>query len=360
MSELFREPLVEVKNLTWQIGAKQILAINQLKIYAGDHLALIGPNGSGKSSLLKMLAFLEKPTTGKVALNIRPQANSVIEKRRQMAVIFQEPLLLNMTVYANIAYGLKIRGKKNMIGDKVNYWMERLNIRHLSSRHPKNLSGGEAQRVSIARALAMEPKILLLDEPFSSLDAPTKAQLLEELPLIIKDTGITSVFITHDFSEIPFMARQVVVLSAGKVAQQGTLEEIFYQPATAEVALLAGADNQFSGQILSTGKEWKLELTGKQVLTLSSSAYKNFAGGQPVKAFIRSEDVSLGTGNDNNFQGRVEKISPYGLQYKLTLDCGFKISLILDKHSFLTLRPKIGDDIQVNVPRDRIHVIAGT
>jgi tungstate transport system ATP-binding protein len=355
-----RVPLLEATNLIWQIGAKQILAISELKIFAGDHIALIGPNGSGKSSLLKMLAFLEKPTTGEVVLNIGVQANSsIIEKRRQMAVIFQEPLLLNMTVYENIAYGLKIRGRKSIIADKANYWMERLKIQHLKSRHPKNLSGGEAQRVSIARALALEPKILFLDEPFSALDAPAKAQLMEELSLIIKDTDITSVFITHDFSEIPFMADQVVVLAAGKLVQQGTIEEIFYQPATEEVALLVGADNQFSGQILVDGEESKLELSGKQVLSFRNSANrKKFTQNQSVKAFIRSEDIRLGEGICNTFEGRVEKISPYGLQYKLTLCCGFNMSLILDKHSFLTLKPKIGSLVQVNIPPDRIHVVA--
>jgi tungstate transport system ATP-binding protein len=236
--------------------------------------------------------------------------------------------------------------------------MERLKIKHLKSRHPKNLSGGEAQRVSIARALVLEPKILFLDEPFSALDAPTKAQLMEELSLIIKDTDITSVFITHDFSEIPFMADQVVVLAVGKVVQQGTIEEIFYQPATEEVALLVGADNQFSGQILADGKGNKLELSGKQVLSFRNSANgQKFTQNQSAKAFIRSEDIRLGEGEYNNFEGRVEKISPYGLQYKLTLWCGFKISLILDKHNFLTMRPSMGSYVQVNIPPDRIHVV---
>ncbi|KJS80942.1 MAG: hypothetical protein JM58_18140 [Peptococcaceae bacterium BICA1-8] len=350
-------PILEANNLSWKIGAKQILDISEFKIYENNHIALIGPNGSGKSSLLKMLAFLERPTTGEVLLNNGNYHRSVIEKRRQMAVVFQEPLLLNMSVYNNIAYGLQIRGMKKQSKEKIQYWLERLNIQHLKNRHPRNLSGGEAQRVSIARAMALQPKILFLDEPFSALDAPTKAQLLEELSQIIKETNITSVFITHDFSEIPFMADKVVVLVGGKIVQQGTMEEIFYKPATDDVALLVGADIQLKGRIIEEGEISLLQLENGQLMSFANYHNYKISQKQNIKVFIRSEDVMLGEGSHNNFEGTVEKISPYGLQYKLTLSCGIDICLILDKHYFLILKPEKGDKVKVNIPPDRIHVL---
>lgn len=350
-------PILEVNDLTWKIGTKQILTIDELKIYNNDHIALIGPNGSGKSSLLKMLAFLEKPTTGEVTINIDNTHQSILEKRRQMAIVFQEPLLLNMSVYDNIAYGLKIRGKKNQIKDKVQYWLERLKIQHLKNRHPKNLSGGEAQRISIARAMALEPKILFLDEPFSSLDAPSKAQLLEELSQIIKETNTTSVFITHDFSDIPFMADKVIVLVQGKITQQGSMEDIFYQPATDEVALLVGADIKLKGSVLNEDKVVSvLQLEGGQVLNFINHPSNKTFQRKKAKIYLRAEDVKLGEGSHNNFEGKIEKISPYGLQYKLTLNCGFTLSLILDKHQFLTLKPKKDDELKVHIPLHKIHV----
>ncbi|MDW7675313.1 MAG: ABC transporter ATP-binding protein [Bacillota bacterium] len=349
-------PILEANNLTWKIGKAQILDINDFKIHKNDHIALIGPNGSGKSSLLKMLAFLEKPSTGAVILNTDNNHQSIIEKRRQMAVVFQEPLLLNMSVSDNIAYGLKIRGIKHKSNDKVQYWLERLNIQHLRNRHPKYLSGGEAQRVSLARAMALEPKILFLDEPFSGLDAPTKAQLLEEMSQIIKETNITSVFITHDFSDIPFMANKVCVLVGGKVVQQGTMEEIFYKPATDDVAMLVGVDIKLRGLVKEIGEINTLLLESGQMLNFLNHSSNKIIQEQNIKVYLRAEDVVLGEGNHNNFEGKVEKISPYGLQYKLTLNCGFTISLIVNKHQLLSIKPEKGNVIKVHIPLDRVHI----
>lgn len=351
------KPILEAEKILWRVKEKTIIDIDSLKIYEGEHVALIGPNGSGKSSLLKLISFLTQPTAGKVTLHIAGmEGSSIIEKRRQMAVVFQEPLLLNMNVYDNVAYGLKVRKQKKQIKEKVEYWLDKLKIKDLRYRYPKNLSGGEAQRVSIARAMTLEPKILFLDEPFSALDAPTKEQLLEELSLIIKQTKVTSIFITHDFSDIPFMAEKVVVLYNGKIVQQGKYEEIFYQPASEEVAFLVGADNKYTGILIDHGV---MQLSTGHMLKCDKSKCHTVAKGKKLKAFVRSEDVAMGSGKINNYTGFVIKISPHGLQYKLTIQSndGFIVSTIIDKHQYLSLKPHMGLEVTVNIPSNRIHLI---
>jgi len=344
-------PILYAKNLKWKVSNKDILDIKNLEIYEHERLALIGPNGSGKSSLLKILSFLENPTQGELRAHFSEDRKSLIEKRRNIAAVFQEPLLLNMSVEDNIGYGLKLRGIKKDRSEKIRYWMDRLSISHLKDRHPRNLSGGEAQRVSIARAMILEPKILFLDEPFSALDSPTKSQLLSELSQIIKEANITTVFITHDFSEIPFMADKVAVMYGGKIVQRGTVEDVFYRPANDEVAELVGADIKLSGYMIEDSRvslEYGLFLD----LPQNSSSITN----SEVKCYIRPEDVMLGKGISNNFTGKIVAISPYGLNYKITLSCPLPISVILDKHKFINLKPEINNLLDINIPKNSIHV----
>ncbi|MGB9804630.1 ABC transporter ATP-binding protein, partial [Desulfofundulus sp.] len=153
---------------------------------------------------------------------------SALAIRRRMAVVFQEPLLLKTTVYENVATGLKLRGiPQGEIKKRVDRWLELLGIAHLAGRRSHQLSGGEAQRVSLARAFALEPDVLFLDEPFSALDFPTRLSLLNELDRLLKNTGIAAIFVTHDFSEVPYLTDRVAVLKNGRLVKKGTFEEIF-------------------------------------------------------------------------------------------------------------------------------------
>lgn len=352
--------ILEAKQLLWKVKDKTIVDVDSFKVLSGEHISLIGPNGSGKSSLVKILAFLQHPTSGEIIFE-SSRGKSIIDKRREMAIVMQEPLLLNMTVYDNVAYGLKIRKFKGDIKKQVEYWLEKLNIYHLKKRYPKNLSGGEAQRVSIARALALNPKILFLDEPFTALDAPTKAQLLEELNLLIKQSNITSIFITHDFSEIPFLADKVYVMLEGKIVQKGTIEEIFYRPVNEGVANLVGADNQYNVKIiekLSSSKYVVAEYNTGIKLIVDVQSNENFSSEQVLKAFIRSDDVLLGNGSENCIEGNIEQIIPYGFQYKLVINVGFSISLLISKHRYIELNPRIGGKLLINIKPNNIHLVS--
>lgn len=220
--------MLRLKDLLLVKDKKIIIKVDDFQLAKGERLAVIGPNGAGKSTLLKVLALLEEPTEGAVFFRgERVTGKNILEFRRRMAVVFQEPLLLNTTVFNNVAQGLNFRG---VIGTEVNrrvdYWLERLGISELRSRKPLHLSGGEAQRVSLARAFVLEPEVIFLDEPFSALDFPTRIDLIEELGTLLSGTRTTAVFVTHDFNEIPYLTNRVAVMDRGIMVQEGGLQEI--------------------------------------------------------------------------------------------------------------------------------------
>lgn len=233
---------IEAGGIKLNKGKKQILDVERFRLRQGEVMALIGPNGAGKSTLLQVLALLQRPDCGEIFIygeKVSPQKELYF--RRRMAVVFQEPLLLDTTVYSNVASGLLIRGhNKSDIDGRVIKWLERLGIASLAHRSSRFLSGGESQRVSLARAFVMEPEVLFLDEPFSALDYPTKKALLGDLVEILRATRISTVLVTHDPNEIPLLAGMATVLQEGKVVQCCTPQELFTSPANETVAALVG------------------------------------------------------------------------------------------------------------------------
>ena len=207
---------------------KTILDIPEFYLGTGETLALIGPNGAGKSTLIQVLALLRFSSSGYLEFKgKRVNRRDVLALRRQMAVVFQESLLLDTTVFENVALGLKIRGMSyQLIRTRVEEWLERLGIQELAQRSSRFLSGGEAQRVSLARAFVLEPKILFLDEPFSSLDTPTRTSLVEELRELLHTTRVSTVFVTHNYPEAQVLANRVMEMENGKLINQGTPKEV--------------------------------------------------------------------------------------------------------------------------------------
>ncbi|WP_027718048.1 ABC transporter ATP-binding protein [Desulfovirgula thermocuniculi] len=216
--------VIEARNLQFWRGKRKILDVESFGLEEGEVLALLGPNGAGKSTLLQVLALLLKPTRGEVLFRgslVGPREALLV--RRRMAVVFQEPLLLNTTVYENVAAGLKLRGlPAGEIKKRVGHWLARLGIEHLAGRRPHQLSGGEARRVSLARAFVLEPEVLLLDEPFAALDLPTRLALLEDLGKLLRDTGTSTVFVTHDLTEVPHLTGQAALLKEGRLIYRGS------------------------------------------------------------------------------------------------------------------------------------------
>jgi tungstate transport system ATP-binding protein len=226
------------------VKAKQrtLLEVGKVTLEDSKVFAVIGPNGSGKSTLLRVMALLQTPQSGYVTFKGKKvTARDYIKVRRHMAVVFQEALLLDASVFDNVTLGLKIRGiNPQDAKQKAKFWLERFKVSHLSQRWARALSGGEAQRVSLARAFALEPEVLFLDEPFANLDTPTREDLIEELYEVLHSTGITTFFVSHNFAEVSYLADRVMVLMQGKMAQQGTPKELKERPSSDELARIVG------------------------------------------------------------------------------------------------------------------------
>jgi tungstate transport system ATP-binding protein len=245
------ESLLTLHNVTVRHGEHVALQSATLEVYAGEVLALIGPNGAGKSTLLRVIGMLQRPDQGIVVFRGQDALNgNSLELRRRTATVFQEPLLLNATVYQNAALGLKLRGVgRAEIDRRLGPWLEKLSIAHLAARSARTLSGGEAQRTSLARALVLEPELLLLDEPFSALDPSSREALLRDFQGIVKGMGITAVFVTHDRDEAFALANRVGVLNQGHLLQLGSREDVFLRPEAESVAEIVGIENRLAGVV---------------------------------------------------------------------------------------------------------------
>lgn len=226
-------PLIELRDITFKAHQKTILDIPEFHIQAGEFLGIMGPNGAGKSTLLKVLAFLEKQTSGDILYRgeVIPKGNAPLLLRRRFSIALQQSLLLDGTVFYNIAIGLSLRKvPKSIIKEKVAHWLDLFGISHLAKKNALYLSGGEAQRVNLARAMIIEPEILFLDEPFSALDFPTKIKLMEDFKRIIETAQTTAVFVSHDLMEINYLTNWLSIMVNGEVKQSGPTPMVLEHP----------------------------------------------------------------------------------------------------------------------------------
>lgn len=234
-------PLIELKNITFNAHDRTILTIPEFHIHEGEFLGIMGPNGAGKSTLLKVLALLESQTSGDILYRGQaiPKRHVPLELRRKFSIALQQTLLLDATVFQNIAIGLTLRKvPKSIIKEKVAHWMEVFGITHLAKKNALYLSGGEAQRVNLARAMIVDPEILFLDEPFSALDFPTKIKLMEDFKRIIEEANTTAVFVSHDLMEIHYLTNQLAIMVNGEVKQTGPTSRVLDQPNAATAPFL--------------------------------------------------------------------------------------------------------------------------
>jgi tungstate transport system ATP-binding protein len=229
--------LISIRDLLIQRNGRDALKINSLEIQRGETLAVVGPNGAGKSTLLLALARLIKPARGQMTFNGSPILQmDDLEYRRKISFVFQDPLLMDMTVEKNIALGLKFRGTdKEEMHTRVGRWSKAMGVDSLLGRRAGQLSGGEAQRVSLARAFVLDPELLLMDEPFSAVDPPTRAQLLNDLSNLLSQDHRTTIFVTHNLKEAAQVGDRVAVIIQGELKQVGSPKQIKENPADKSV-----------------------------------------------------------------------------------------------------------------------------
>lgn len=223
--------MISLKHIKLWRGGRIVLDVSDLEIERGERVAVIGPNGSGKSTLLQVMACLIPFDSGSLTVlgeNIKRGSNP-IQVRRRTAMVLQKACLLNLSVYENVALGLRIRRiPEAQIRDRVMRALATFRVEHLSSRPARALSGGEGQRVSLARAFALEPEILFLDEPFNALDLGIRTALLTEVAEVVRATNTTAVFVTHDVTEIPFFGERTLIMDAGRIVADGSIRDVLH------------------------------------------------------------------------------------------------------------------------------------
>ena len=230
--------MIQIRDLLIQRNGRDVLRVDSLDISRGETLAVVGPNGAGKSTLLLALARLLRVARGEIAVDGCSLADcDELEYRRKIAFVFQDPLLMDMSVEDNVGLGMKFRGvPKEEIRARAGKWMKAMGVDSLAKRRAGQLSGGEAQRVSLARAFVLDPELLLMDEPFSAVDPQTRSQLLEDLSSLLAQDHRTTIFVTHNLKEAAQMGNRVVVIIGGELKQVGTPRQVKLKPADESVA----------------------------------------------------------------------------------------------------------------------------
>jgi tungstate transport system ATP-binding protein len=347
-------------------AGQTVLDVPQIDVLAGEVLALIGPNGAGKSTLLRALGLLERPTAGQVRFlghTVSWDSPELLRNRRRFASVFQEALLCDATVEANAALGLRLRRRPAAeVAAQVGLWLERLGIGHLAGRRARTLSGGEAQRVSLARAFAVRPDALLLDEPFAALDPPTRDELLALLHDVLHQEHLTTVFVTHDRQEALRLGDRIAVMMDGRICQIGPAHEVFGRPVTEKVARFVGVETILAGHVAAEHAGLlRIEVNGAMIEALGHLPH-----GQRVLVCLRPEDLvirhrvepTLLESARNHLPGIVEEVVALGAQCRVRIDCGPALVALVTKQSLedLTLAP--GVPVVVSFKASAVHLIS--
>jgi tungstate transport system ATP-binding protein len=354
--------LISIKDLLVRYSNQAVLQVSSLEVREGEVLAVMGPNGSGKSTLLLVLARLIHPQAGTLSFRGSPIVQeSELEYRRRIALVLQEPLLLHQSVFANIASGLKFRHLPGAeIKRRTEIWLDRLGISHLRDRPANRLSGGEAQRVSLARAFALEPELLLLDEPFSALDAPTRARLLHDLHALLSQTSITTVFITHELDEALLLGDRVAVLLGGVLHQVGCPQDVFSAPTDAEVAAFVGVETVIAGKVAASQNGLLLiHADGLQL-----EAVGDIPVGTRVLYCLRPEDITLSVSDShektsarNRLSGHIQRMTPSGPLVRVVVDCGLPLVALITRGSASDMGLHEGAHVTATFKATAVHLI---
>ena len=281
---------IEIRNVSKQFGSFQALSDVSLDIEAGELVALLGPSGCGKTTLLRIIAGLETPDQGNIFFS-GEDTTDVHVRERQVGFVFQHyALFRHMTVFENVAFGLRVKPRRlrpseAQIKEKVHSLLSLVQLDWLADRFPSQLSGGQRQRIALARALAVEPKVLLLDEPFGALDAKVRKELRRWLRRLHDDLHVTSIFVTHDQEEALEVADRVVLMNAGKIEQIGSPQEVWDHPASPFVYGFLGDVNLFHGR----AHEGEIQLDGMKLDAPEHSSAQN----AKAFAYVRPHDFEV-------------------------------------------------------------------
>jgi sulfate transport system ATP-binding protein len=341
---------IEIQDVSKRFGSFQALANLSLRVETGQMVALLGPSGSGKTTLLRIIAGLERADAGTIRIGGGGPARAV-------GFVFQHyALFRHMTIFENVAFGLRcrpraLRPSKAQIRERVDGLLDLVQLRAVGGRYPHQLSGGQRQRVALARALAVEPEVLLLDEPFGALDARVRAELRRWLRKLHEETGITSVFVTHDQEEALEVADRVAVIHQGRLEQEGTPAEVYDHPANPFVFNFLGDVNLFHGRV----HRGHGELAGVS-LSLPEHAGVEDA---PAVGYVRPHDVDLSReARPGSLAAVVVDIHAYGPLARVLLEdaAGHELEAVIPIHALRALDLEAGQGLFVTPRQMRVFL----
>lgn len=344
-----KEPIISLSNIAVSFDGEQVLEDFNLNIRDGEFVTLLGPSGCGKTTVLRTIGGFIKPDKGDVFFEGK-KINNVPPHKRAVNTIFQRYALFpHLNVYDNIAFGMRLKKKsEDEIKKTVDEMLHMVNLNGMGHRGIGQLSGGQQQRIAIARALANEPKVLLLDEPLSALDLKLRKDMQNELKKIQQAVGITFIFVTHDQEEALSMSDTVVVMDKGNIQQIGTPIDIYNEPKNAFVADFIGESNILDGVMID---DYLVEVAGQRFKSLDSG----FGKMAPVDVVIRPEDIDVveASSPGAHINGVVTSVTFKGVHYEIIVDVdGFKWMIQS------TDPQNVGDKIGLALTPDDIHVMA--
>ncbi len=345
--------MLKLKGISITLGDFQLKNIN-LELEKGDYYVLLGKSGVGKTVLLEIIAGLIKPDRGQVILNNEDITKHKIQDRK-VGIVFQDySVFPHLTVKQNIAYSLKKQKisyqKKEML---INEYAELASIRHLLNRSTQNLSGGELQRVALARMLVSKPECILLDEPLASLDVQLKGGL-RNLLRQINQSGVTILHVTHDYEEAIALSNKVAVIHEGEIIQKGFTKEVFTKPANKFVANFTGIKNFFiaefnPGNIAKINGSIELRVSNQNQLKNG----KIIIGGEEIILSNHRIDSSA----TNNFKGKVKQVIPYLANIEVIVNIGIELSVIISEESLHALKIDSDSIVWVSFKSTAIKII---
>jgi len=347
--------MIDIKNLKVNLGDFLLQNIN-LDIEPGEYFIVLGPTGAGKTVLLESIAGLYPILEGKVRIGDN-EITGLSPEKREIGIVYQDQALFpHLSVEENIAFGLKMRKcPKSEAQVKIGAIVEVVGITHLLNRNPATLSGGEKQKVALARALVTEPKVLLLDEPLSALDPETRERMQGELREMHHKVGVTIIHVTHDFEEAIALGHRVAVLNDGCIAQVGTPEEFLRRPSSEFVARFALSRNIFSGRVIGIENGHAvIDIGGAKLRAVTESKGE-------VRISLRPEDILLSeeplqSTARNCFLGVVSDIADRGSLLYITVTLPPDFVCIITRQSFDELRLKKGVEVWITFKASAIHV----
>ena len=342
------DSFLSIQHVNKSFGDVTVVRDFNLDVAPGEFVSFLGPSGCGKTTVLRMVAGFEEPSAGKIMIGGK-DVTRLKPNQRNIGMVFQAYALFpNLTVAQNIAFGLRVAGASKSDQDKrVAEMLDIIKLPQFGDRYPYQLSGGQQQRVALARALAPKPKLLLLDEPLSALDAKVRVSLREEIRAIQKSLGITTIFVTHDQEEALSISDRIAVMYGGKAEQVGTPFEIYNRPATKFVANFVGTLNVLEGTV-SDAAAGKVRINAEEIAM--KGRLNGSKTGDKMSLALRPEAISLGRrpGNDARLSGEIADVHFLGSVIRVRVGVGSDVVSLDTFNSPATPPPSVGEKTEIS------------